>query len=136
MRPRKPAIRVRGCGTGRVAPWIGWRGSELRWRVGSGGGRWDPVRRIWMVRRDAAERIDLLTRVAVGGGLMWMLVPGRTIRGLDRRCLDVGTAWLTVPRFRNRGVEYKVPRCGYLAPRFRNRCLDLGTACPVKQTVR
>ena len=37
-------------------------------RVKSAGGRWDPVSRVWMLRRDTAERLDLLSRVVGGGG--------------------------------------------------------------------
>ncbi len=37
-------------------------------RVKSVGGQWDPERRVWFVRRDVAERLDLLGRV-VGGGV-------------------------------------------------------------------
>ncbi len=31
-------------------------------RVKSAEGRWDPVARVWMLRRDMAERLDLLSR--------------------------------------------------------------------------
>ena len=44
------------------------REKELQSRVKSAGGRWDPVRRVWILRRDAAERLDLLDRI-VGGGI-------------------------------------------------------------------
>ena len=30
--------------------------------------RWDPVSRVWILRRDTAERLDLLSRVVGGGG--------------------------------------------------------------------
>jgi hypothetical protein len=57
-----------GCAAARrVALRIGWRERALQQRVKSAGGRWDPVRRVWMLRRDAAERLDLMSRV-VGGG--------------------------------------------------------------------
>ena len=46
----------------------GWREAELRWRVKSAGGRWDPARLVWMLQRDVAERLDLLNRI-VGGGV-------------------------------------------------------------------
>lgn len=52
----------------RVALRIGWRETELRRRVKSAGGLWDPVRRVWMLPRDVAERLDLLNRVVGGGG--------------------------------------------------------------------
>ncbi len=45
----------------------GWPcGSEQQ--VESAGGQWDPVRRVWFLRRDVAERLDLLSRVVGGGG--------------------------------------------------------------------
>ncbi|MEE8526923.1 MAG: hypothetical protein V3T72_23560 [Thermoanaerobaculia bacterium] len=50
-----------------VALRIGWRERDLRWRVKSAGGQWDPGRRVRMLRRDMAKRLDLLHRV-VGGG--------------------------------------------------------------------
>ncbi|MCP3997046.1 MAG: hypothetical protein GY722_18580 [bacterium] len=57
-----------GAGTPRrVALRIGRRERVLQQRVKSAGGRWDPVRRVWFLRRDEAERLDLLPRV-VGGG--------------------------------------------------------------------
>ncbi len=63
------AIGVRDGGAGRrkVALRIGLRERDLQWRVKSAGGRWDPARRVWVLRRDLAERLDLLHRV-VGGG--------------------------------------------------------------------
>lgn len=53
--------------TRRVWLRVGWREMELRHRVKAAGGRWDPVRRVWVLRRAAAERLDLLDRV-VGDG--------------------------------------------------------------------
>ncbi len=50
----------------RVALRIGRRERELQQRVKSAGGRWDPVRQVWMLRQDVVERLDLLPRV-VGG---------------------------------------------------------------------
>ncbi len=47
---------------------IAWREKELQRRVKSAGGRWDPHRQVWILRRDVAERLDLLDRV-VGGGV-------------------------------------------------------------------
>ena len=51
----------------RVALRIGWRERDLQRRVKSAGGRWDPGRRVWMLRREAVERLGLTSRV-VGGG--------------------------------------------------------------------
>ncbi len=58
-------VRYGGVGaeTRRVAVRIGWRERDLQRRVKSAGGRWDPGRRVWMVGRDVAERLDLLGRV-------------------------------------------------------------------------
>ena len=66
--PRSSGARAEGAGTRRVALRIGWRERDLQRRVKSAGGRWDPVRRISILRRDAAERLDLLARVVGGGG--------------------------------------------------------------------
>ncbi len=68
----RPGPRRRGVQTGRarsrkVALRIGWREKDLQGRVKGAGGRWDADRRVWILRRDAAERLDLLHRV-VGGG--------------------------------------------------------------------
>ena len=52
--PRKVALRIDV-----------WE-RDLQRRVKSAGGRWDPDRRVWFLRRDAAERLGLLGRV-VGG---------------------------------------------------------------------
>ncbi len=49
----------------RVVLRIGWRERDLQARVKSAGGRWDPDRRVWFLRREVAERLDLLHR-AVG----------------------------------------------------------------------
>ncbi len=65
---RMPGARAGGVATRRVALRIGWRERDLQRRVKSAGGRWDPGRRVWIVRRDAAERLDLLARVVGGGG--------------------------------------------------------------------
>ncbi len=65
--PRGLGVRARGAASRRVALRIGWRERDLQGRVKSAGGRWDRDRRVWMLRRDAAERLDLLHRV-VGGG--------------------------------------------------------------------
>jgi len=47
----------------RVSLRIGWQESALRQRVKAAGGRWDPAARVWVVRRDRAERLGLLSRV-------------------------------------------------------------------------
>ena len=60
--------RSGGAGRRRVALQIGWREKELQRRVKSAGGRWDRVRRVWMVERGAAERLGLMGRI-VGGGV-------------------------------------------------------------------
>ncbi len=68
---RAPGARSARSGrvtTRRVALRIGRRERDLQQRVKSAGGRWDPVRRVWMLRRDVAERLDLLPRVVDGGG--------------------------------------------------------------------
>ncbi len=68
----RPGPRRRGVQAGRaqrrkVASRIGWREKNLQGRVKGAGGRWDSDRRVWILPRDAAERLDLLHRV-VGGG--------------------------------------------------------------------
>ncbi len=52
----------------RVALRIGWREKDLQQQVKSAGGQWDPGRRVWYLRRDVAEQLDLLSRVVYGGG--------------------------------------------------------------------
>ena len=64
---RKVDGHAGGAARRRVALSIGWRERDLQRRVKSAGGRWDPVRRVRMLRRDVAERLELLHRV-VGGG--------------------------------------------------------------------
>ncbi len=66
--PRKLGGQAAVAATRRVALRIGWRERDLRWRVKSAGGWWDPVRRVWILKRDVAERLDLLHRVVGGGG--------------------------------------------------------------------
>ncbi len=63
---RKVNNHAGGASRRRVALSIGWREKDLQRRVRSAGGRWGPVRRVWMLRRDVAERLELLDRV-VGG---------------------------------------------------------------------
>jgi hypothetical protein len=52
----------------RVSLRIGWQETGLRQRVKAAGGRWDPAARLWVVRRDHAERLGLLGRVVGRGG--------------------------------------------------------------------
>ena len=57
--PRKVALRI-------------GRGEEdLQRRVKAASGRWNPVRRVWMVRRNVAEELDLMAWVVGGGGSIW-----------------------------------------------------------------
>ena len=67
---RRPDARAGpGCiATRRVALRIGWWERDVQQRVKSAGGRWDPVSRVCILRRDTAERLDLLSRVVGGGG--------------------------------------------------------------------
>ncbi len=65
---RTPGARAGGVAPRRVALRIGWREREVQRRVKSAGGRWDPVWRVWILRRDVAERLNLLPRVVGGGG--------------------------------------------------------------------
>ena len=65
---RKLTAQTGGAATRRVALRIGCRETDLQQRGKSVGGWWDPVRRIRMLRRDVAERPDLLHRVVGGGG--------------------------------------------------------------------
>lgn len=65
------AVSSNGAGaarTQRVALRIGGWERDLQQRVKSAGGRWDPARRVWYLRRDVAERLDLLRRMVGGGG--------------------------------------------------------------------
>ncbi|MCP5114057.1 MAG: hypothetical protein GY953_24765 [bacterium] len=56
-----------GAGRRRVAVRIGWREKDLQSRVKSAGGHWDPVRQVWFLRHDAAERLGLVGRILGGG---------------------------------------------------------------------
>ena len=48
---------------------VRYRDAEARREhLKTAGGRWDPDRRVWMLRRDAVERLDLRDRVVGGGG--------------------------------------------------------------------
>ncbi len=68
LESRQNVGHTRRAATRRAALRVGWRENDLRHRVKSAGGRWDPVRRVWILRRDVAERLDLLGRVVGGGG--------------------------------------------------------------------
>lgn len=63
----RPSSRNNAAMSRKVASRIGWREVDLRRRVKSAGGRWDPTRKVWVLQRDFAERLDLLCRI-VGGG--------------------------------------------------------------------
>ncbi|MEE8524314.1 MAG: hypothetical protein V3T72_10320 [Thermoanaerobaculia bacterium] len=65
--PGKVGVQANDAAPRSVALRIGWRERDLQWRIKSAGGRWDPVRKIRRLRRDAVERLGLLHRV-VGGG--------------------------------------------------------------------
>ena len=64
---RSLGLQARGAAARTVALQVGLPERELQRRVRSAGGRWDRDRRVWWVRRDVAERLDLLHRV-VGRG--------------------------------------------------------------------
>ena len=67
-RPAAPRVaRSAGRATaGRVGVRIHFRETDLRRRVKTAGGRWDPERQLWLLRRDQAERQGLLHRVVAG----------------------------------------------------------------------
>jgi hypothetical protein len=52
----------------RVSLRVGWWERDVRARVKAAGGWWDPVRRVWVLRRDQVERLGLLGRMVGGGG--------------------------------------------------------------------
>lgn len=64
---RRSGGRPAGAAGRFVALRVGLRERDLQRRVKAAGGRWDPEKRVWFLRRDAAEDLDLLHRV-VGGG--------------------------------------------------------------------
>ncbi len=66
--PRRLRAQAKGAESRTVVPCIGWRERALQSRVKLAGGRRDRVRRVWNLRREMAERLDLLHRV-VGGGV-------------------------------------------------------------------
>ncbi len=66
--PQKLDGQAAVAATRRVALRIGWRERDLQWRVKSAGGWWDPVRRVWILKRDVAERLDLRGRIVGGDG--------------------------------------------------------------------
>jgi hypothetical protein len=61
-RPGRGRCDLAGSTAGRLA------GEGPTKMVKSAGGRWDPLRQVWILRRDVAERLDLLHRVVGGGG--------------------------------------------------------------------
>ena len=79
---RTPA-RTEDVATRRVALRIGRRERDLQQRVKSVGGRWDPDRRVRMLRRDLAESLDLLSRVVGGDAWTWNPVARCGNRGVD-----------------------------------------------------
>ncbi len=68
--PRSQSVggRIGGSSTRRVALRVGWRERDVQQRVRSAGGHWDRGRGLWIIERDAAERLELLDRVTGGGG--------------------------------------------------------------------
>ena len=65
---RTPGARAGDVATRRVALRFGWREGDVQRQVKSAGGRWDTARQVWILRRDVAERLDLLHRVVGGRG--------------------------------------------------------------------
>lgn len=65
---RKVALARRRSTDRKVALRIHWGETEVRHQIKSAGGWWDPNRRLWLLRRDQAERLGLLHRVAAGAG--------------------------------------------------------------------
>ncbi len=49
-----------------VAVRVDWREAELRRQVKAAGGKWDPVGRVWRLRRECVERLGLESRVVEG----------------------------------------------------------------------
>ena len=49
-----------------VALRVGWPEVELRRRVKAAGGKWDPVARVWRMRRDRVAEIGLEDRIVDG----------------------------------------------------------------------
>ena len=66
--PSKEAPPAAPARPGRVALRIDLWEADLRRRVKSAGGWWNPQRRVWLLGRDQAARLDLLHRVVGGGG--------------------------------------------------------------------
>lgn len=66
--PAAPRVARSACRTmaRTVGLRIDFRETDLRRRVKSAGGRWDPERRLWLLRRDPAERYGVLHRVVTG----------------------------------------------------------------------
>ena len=62
---RSPCPRAGGVATRQVVPRIGGWERDLQRQVKSAGGRWVADQRVWILRRDAAESLDLLARRVV-----------------------------------------------------------------------
>ncbi len=107
---QRSASRARAARKRRVALRIGWQKRDLQRRLRTAGGRWDSVKRVWIVGRDVAERLGF---AGPGGRGRW---------------IDVGAGWIDL-------VTAVVDRCRRWVDRSRHRCLHVGTTCPVKQTV-
>ncbi|MCP5114225.1 MAG: hypothetical protein GY953_25630 [bacterium] len=69
--PRPTRRQAAGSAAREVALRIGWRARELQSPVRRAGGRWGRRRRVWILHRKMAERLDLLHRVVGGGGYIW-----------------------------------------------------------------
>lgn len=61
--PGRLGVRDGGSARRKVALRIGLRERDLQRRVKSVGGWWDPVRRVWVLWLDLAQRLDLVHRV-------------------------------------------------------------------------
>ncbi len=66
--PRRLRRQATGAAVRTVALRTGWRERDLQSRIKLAEGRWDRRRRVWILRRGMAKRLDYLHRV-VGGGV-------------------------------------------------------------------
>ncbi len=85
---------ARTAGGRRLALRVGWQEKDLQRRVKAAGGQGVPDRRVWLLRREAVERLDLMARVVGGGG--WMEKPGGELATGSRH---------EVPGFRHLGIR-------------------------------
>ncbi len=46
---------------------VGWQELDLRRKVKGAGGRWDPVRRVWVLSRQRVEELGLESRIVDEG---------------------------------------------------------------------